>query len=432
MNTKLAVVAWAAALCTAAVGVAPGGEVVELDIERCVARALEVNAAVIQSAYDLERANGGVIVATSSVLPSVTVQSTHERYQEVRPRQVGDRVVESDEGYNASLSIRETVSVGGVMGIFESVSYRGASRYDLKFIKQDVTYLAKEKYLAAIRAKYLLKVREEALDLSNRRLEKAEAMVEVGSAVRSDVLRAEVEVSRNELELISAQNAVRLADTDLKHFLRVDDNADLELLEDLDLSEMAITLEEALEEAMEIRPDVRSADAALAAAGHGVWRERGGWFPMLSFSWSDRFSSDEFPDRVGRFLDESEWSWFLTVSWEVFDGLQTYGNVRQAKAARQSALEALLQTRRDAALEVRQAYYNVEEAQQRVKVSEETVSLAEEESRLAEERYRLGGGTMLEQIDSQVSLSEARTARIEAVYDYLLSQAELQRAMGKD
>ena len=51
---------------------------------------------------------------------------------------------------------------------------------------------------------------------------------------------------------------------------------------------------------------------------------------------------------------------------------------------------------------------------------------------LAEERFRLGGATMLEQIDSQVALSEARTSYVEALYDYLLSQADLVRAMGKD
>ena len=84
------------------------------------------------------------------------------------------------------------------------------------------------------------------------------------------------------------------------------------------------------------------------------------------------------------------------------------------------------------ALEVKRAFYGVEEARQRVKVSEEAVEVAEEELRLAEERYRLGGGTMLEQIDSSVSLSEARTSRIEALYDYLLSLAQLKRAVGKD
>ena len=92
----------------------------------------------------------------------------------------------------------------------------------------------------------------------------------------------------------------------------------------------------------------------------------------------------------------------------------------------------LIQSKRDASLEVRQAYYNLEEAQQSVKVSTETVSFAEEELRLAEERYRLGGGTMLEQIDAQVSLTQAKTTHIQALYGLLLSQADLMLAIGKD
>jgi outer membrane protein TolC len=116
----------------------------------------------------------------------------------------------------------------------------------------------------------------------------------------------------------------------------------------------------------------------------------------------------------------------------LFDGLATFSSVRSAKAQLKSAREDLNQARRDAALEVKQAFYRVEEAQQRVKVSKETVSLAEEELRLAEERYRLGGGTMLEQIDAQLSLSRAKTSNIQALHDYLLSQAQLVKAVGKD
>jgi outer membrane protein TolC len=44
----------------------------------------------------------------------------------------------------------------------------------------------------------------------------------------------------------------------------------------------------------------------------------------------------------------------------------------------------------------------------------------------------LGGGTMLEQIDAQVALSQAKTSQVQALYDYLLSQAELVRAAGRD
>jgi outer membrane protein len=152
----------------------------------------------------------------------------------------------------------------------------------------------------------------------------------------------------------------------------------------------------------------------------------------VDFRLSDYYTAGRFPDEASRLWDDAQWSWYLTVGMNLFDGFETFGRVRQAKAARNSAREDLLQTERDAAFEVKEAFYSVEEARQRVEVSQKAVEVAEEDLRLSEERYRLGAGTMLEQIDSQVALSEAKTAHIEALYDLLLSQARLVRAMGKE
>jgi outer membrane protein TolC len=341
-----------------------------------------------------------VLTATSSLLPSVRVQSTHSKFQTPFTRVIGEKVIETDQAYSASINVGETVTFGGLMGVLESAAAKGAAAYYLENVRQEVAFIAKQEYLDVLRAQRLLGVAEEAVDLSGRRLEKAEAMVEVGSAVRSDVLRAQVEVSMNELELISARNRLRLAETGLRHLLGLEDGVTLQLEDILETEEIEYVLEDAIAKALSLRPDIRSASESLRSAQRGLWRQR-------------------------------EWSWHLTVGIDLFDGLYTFSRVRRAKALSRSAEEDLAQVKRDAILEIRQAFYNVEEARQRVRVSEQTVSLAEEELRLAEERYRLGGATMLEQIDSQVALSEARTSHIEALYDLMLSQAQMELAVGR-
>jgi outer membrane protein TolC len=403
-----------------------------LDLDRCVEMALEVNVSTLKAGYELDIAKNNVITSASLLLPRVAFRSTNSKYEEAFPREIGDQVILTDKAYSAALSVGETVSFDGVMGVFESLAGKHATEYYVAQVSQDVSYIAKQKYLMVLRTRKLLAVADEALQLSRRRLEKAQAMVEVGSAVRSDVLRAEVEMSSNELDLISARNDVRLAETDLRHFLGLKDDVEFELEDAPEVVGAEYSLDDALRIALESRPDLRQAEATLGAAGHSVWRERGGWFPYVSFNWSDYYTSNEFADKLIDLSRDASWSWSLTVGIDLFDGLQTFGRVRQAKARRSSAREDLAQTERDAAFEVKEAFYSVEEARQRVDVSRRTVEVAEEELRLSEERYRLGAGTMLEQIDSQVTLSEAKTSHIEALYDLLLSQARLVRAMGRD
>ncbi len=422
----------ASATSAFAAGPVTAGPPLRLDLDKCVDMALEVNVAVLKAGYELDVAGNGVLTSASVLLPQANLESRSSRYEVLTPRQVGDKIVDTDRAYSAYLSVGETVSLPGVMGVFESLASKRATQHYVAQINQEVSYIARQKYLMVLRTRKLLVVADEALELSKRRLEKAQAMVEVGSAVKSDVLRAEVEMSSNQLDFISAENAVRLAETDLRYFLGVQDDVSLELEDVLEPSGIEYDLDDALSTAREWRPDIKLASANLAAVGHSVWRERGGWFPYVNFSWTDYFTEGEFPGRLGDLEKNATWSWQITVGMDLFDGFGTFGRVRQARARRNSAREDLLQTERDAAFEVKEAFYSVEEARQRVDVSRRTVEVAEEELRLSEERYRLGAGTMLEQIDSQVSLSEARTSHIEALYDLLLSQARLVRATGRD
>jgi len=430
------VLASVAVMVSVLAGAAFAADQVNLDLDKCVRTALDVNVSVLKAGYDLDQARYSVLGSASNLLPSAQWSSSHSRWETPAERQVGDKVVVTDKSYSSAFSAGENLSFGSEMGLFESLSNKGAAGENLRATRHQVAYQAKLKYLEVLRTGRLVGVSEEALELSRRRLEKAQAMLDVGSGVRSDVLRAQVEVSGNELNLISARNALRLAETDLKHFLAIPDDSQVVLEDILEAGEDSVDLDQALGEAMVSRPDIRAAGHQVSAGSRAVWRQRGGWMPSLSFGWSRRYTAPadhpEFPDRALDVWDEGEWSWGMDLRISIFDGLATFSNVKTAKARLRSAREDFNQTRRDASLEVTRACYNLDEARQRVKVSRETVSLAEEELRLAEERYRLGGGTMLEQIDAQVSLSEARTSNIQALYDYLLSRAEIARALGRD
>ena len=265
----------------------------QLDLDKCVRMALDVNVSVLKAEYELDRAKNSVIGTASGLLPSVAVSSAHSKYESEWTTQVGDTLETTDESYSASLAVSERVTFGNVMGLFESFAYKRATEHYVRDTRLAIAYMAKQKYLGVLKARRLLVVREEAMDLGNRRLEKAQALMDVGSAVRSDVLRAQVEVSMNELDLISARHAIRLAETDLRHFLGIVDEPELELEDILETAEREYALggavEDAVEEAMVRRPDVLQAEATLSAARRAVWRERGGWslprWKRLSRSW---------------------------------------------------------------------------------------------------------------------------------------------------
>jgi len=81
-------------------------------------------------------------------------------------------------------------------------------------------------------------------------------------------------------------------------------------------------------------------------------------------------------------------------------------------------------------LNVKQALINLQAFNRISEINERNLRAAEEEYRLAQERYRVGAGTQLEVTEAQVSLTRARVTLVRAKYNALISQAQLEAAMG--
>ena len=81
--------------------------------------------------------------------------------------------------------------------------------------------------------------------------------------------------------------------------------------------------------------------------------------------------------------------------------------------------------------EVEQAYLVVNEAQERIAASQTAVASAQENFRLAQGRFDAGVGTILELTDAQLFLTQAQNTEAQALADYRVALASLERATGR-
>ena len=120
------------------------------------------------------------------------------------------------------------------------------------------------------------------------------------------------------------------------------------------------------------------------------------------------------------------------MSWDIFDGLLTRGKVVQAKAQYEHSENDLADESRQIELQVRTDYSQFIEAKE-VLDSQKTVQAeAEEALREANARQQAGTGTQLDVLDAETALTQARTTQIQALHDYDVARANLQRAIGQD
>ena len=112
------------------------------------------------------------------------------------------------------------------------------------------------------------------------------------------------------------------------------------------------------------------------------------------------------------------------------NGMLARGKVSQARARREQAALDSSDARRSIELEVRQAYSDYLQALELLEAQKKTVEQAEESLRLAGARFSAGTGTQLDVLSAQTALTEARSNEIQALYDYNVAVATLERATG--
>ena len=309
---------------------------------------------------------------------------------------------------------------------------REGAKEELQYNYDMITATVIRAYYNVVRFKRLTVVAEESVDQASQSLNRTEALLEVGSGTRADVLKAKVRHSNTKLDLIRAKNQVELAREDLIAVLNLDDYSDLGVDTVLVMKMTNPDPSSEIDFAIQNRSDLRGLRAYLDGADAGVRVAKSGWLPIFGanfgYFWNDR----SMAENLNFFRDEYSWNITAYMRINVFDRFFTSANVKTAKADYRISEYQLEKSKINAVREIKSLIIVINEAIERVAVATETVGQAQEDVRLAEERHRVGAGTMLDTIAAQVALTEAKAVVIDAKCDYLVAVADLDRATGRE
>ena len=118
------------------------------------------------------------------------------------------------------------------------------------------------------------------------------------------------------------------------------------------------------------------------------------------------------------------------VNLPLFSGFSTTYSVRAAEARTEVQAARRDNVRQQVALDVWEAYQNLTTATQTIRTSADLLASAEQSERVALGRYKAGVGNILDVLNAQSALANARLQRIQAVLEWYVSRAALARAIG--
>lgn len=388
---------------------------VELSLEQSIEYALQNNPSVKIANADKERSAWGVSEAKAGKMPSISLGSSYN-YQ-------GNS---GQDSLNNSLRMNWQLYSGGrtEAQIDQAKINVSAADLNVEKAKQQLTLDTTTAYYSVLQSKNMLSVNEETVDNLKAHLNIVQAKYEAGVVAKSDLLRAEVEVSNAEQNLIKAQNQRDLAVTSLLNTMNMDANTELQLDGDLQYKADPRTLDESIAMARHNRPEVALAKTSIDSASKGIKIAESSNLPSISMSASTGWNDSALPS------SDNNWSVGVSASWNVFDGGVTKAKVNQAESSMDKAQLQAEQVGDSVEQEVRQSYLGMKEAEKRLQTTEVAANKAKEDLYIAQESYKAGVGTNLDVFDAQLALTQAKTNHVQALYDYNINKAKLDKAIG--
>ncbi|HEX9020314.1 MAG TPA: TolC family protein [Nitrospirota bacterium] len=401
----------------------------KLTLHDCIEKALKNQPSLRAAQEGVTAGQSRETQATSPYLPRVTASTGYQESHQLGGA-LGDTVTKS---YATTLSVNQTLYDFGRTGNALDAARFGthSAEFDADRAVQEAVLNVKQAYFALLQGKRLVTVSQKTLEQAVSHLNQAEAFFHAGSRPRFDVTRAEVEVNSAKLGLINSKNSVRIRTIALYNAMGVEPGGELDIDDVLSAPAAVPPFEQAKDEALKGRPEMRKAGSDIEAARARVKAEESNYLPTLSatgaYNWAHGTS------RMGMFQGEIQDSWNagVTLSLPLFEGGITRGRVAEARANLR-ALEAQRDALRQSILiEVNQSSADLESAQARTGVMESSLAKARENLTIAEGRYEAGVGPSIEVTDAQVAALNAETDYVQALYDYQLAAARLMKAMGR-
>jgi outer membrane protein len=120
----------------------------------------------------------------------------------------------------------------------------------------------------------------------------------------------------------------------------------------------------------------------------------------------------------------------LTASWDVWDWGTTISGIHEADAKLHQAILARKKLEDQVRIEARRAFVDADTAHDALDVARSAVSQAEENFRIVTKKFDNNAATSFDVVDAESLLTQARGQVEQALYDYLIAGAALQKATG--
>ena len=391
---------------------------------------------------DLESSRQSVKGSYSSILPSVRFSGNMNESR--FPTQTGgynqttgeitlDKI-SSQISASSAISISQNIYDGGVW--WNSIrqaknNYKIAEEFDRQ-IKSNIIRNVHTNYFNYLNAPQLLDVARSNRLRSQQQLALAQQKYELGSAKKTDLLKAEVRFGQARVDVVNNDAGLQNAYLSLKNAMGlIGKDVDFSIKEVESPLDIVPEFETGFELVQKFNPSVKAKQYQISAAELGEKIAKGSRLPIISANASMSGTADNIGDAISNSSNEQQRvNTGLSISIPIFSGNSISTRIQKAKIAVDKQESEYLTQLQDLSVQLQLSIDQLNNYQEIIPINETVLVSAEEDLKLAQVRYSQGSTTILEVLDAQVSVVRARSSLIRTKYDAYIQQANLKALLG--
>ena len=436
----------------------------------CVTEAQELSSATAEQGQLNLSLDEAIEIALSDN-PTIKVANLEiERYDYVRKQAVATLYPQVDASAQYSLALRrqemtEGFSFGGknTFNVAGSVSlplfvpsvYRqikmtrtqmeGAVE-SARASRIDLVAAVRSAYYNVLLAEQSLEVLNEAVSTTQRVVDNTEDLFKNGLAAEYDLITAQVQLSNLKPQVLQAKSAIDITKLQLKMYLSIPENVEIEVKGTLDDFRERVLLGEDYSMDITENTTLRTLDIQRELLEHQEKLIQTTRMPTIAAFGQISYIGQERVDLSGLMggamggatlpANQSKFWWQYPInvgaqiSIPIFAGLKKTNQLREVRNQMRQ-LELQRQYAEDGVrLQVEQSINTLLTARETMLSNELTVEQAEKAYNISLTRYNAGAGTILELNSSQLALTQAQLSYSQSIYDYLSAYAQYEKALG--
>jgi outer membrane protein len=254
----------------------------------------------------------------------------------------------------------------------------------------------------------------------------ANARYKAGVATPADMLQAQTAYAQLTLARITNEGNLQVAYGNLVNVMGLPANQKVMLVNNVSETPPNILgdVNSLIEQAGQRRPDLVASEAQVKAAIAGINASKAATKPTISVSVSNGFQDGS------QFSSSNNSVLGLNVTIPIFAGYAPTYRIRAAEATADLRAAQRDQLRLQISLDVWNAYQNLRTSLEANAATRVLLDSAEQSYRVALGRYKAGVGNIIDTLNAQSALANARQQHIQAALGANIARATLAQAMG--